>query len=366
MPSFTVEDLLNTFPPPVCDDNDAFTPSQKPWTSEYPIFPRQYVTPYPETHAGVDEFLGPGDNPSAADFLGLATPAHRPNPIKQHILSEADVSRDFDQNIAPGTALAFSGPSAVTMVQGRLRPNGPELRQRSMMKPPTSTSARNIDWQFEMLHPDSRYITRAAIVGEMKKPRSLIIAEWVGEARPGAVTQLLMKEIRAYAHLYQCPQAFYYDSKYLLLIQFRALSADEIRSENCLIDICAIPRESLHQLQCTMQYGLYRLTWRGWVRLSATQSSTNHQDRLVASRVNLRSSHGMVRRYEFYSGLPVWMGRDGSEDFSHPDYCNSRRDFRWTSQQDGVWAWYIHMDWIEDDTANCFVHSYWPPVQRLL
>lgn len=96
----------------------------------------------------------------------------------------------------------------------------------------------------------------------------------------------------------------------------------------------------LHPNQYTMQYGLYRLAWRGWVRLSATQSSTMHENQILPARTSLRSNQGWVRRYEFFSGLPVWMDSEGNQSFRHPDYPNAHRDFRWTSQQAGVWAWH--------------------------
>jgi hypothetical protein len=115
-----------------------------------------------------------------------------------------------------------------------------------------------------------------------------------------------------------------------------------------------------------MQYGLYRLAWRGWVRLSATQNSTMHENQILPARTSLRSNQGWVRRYEFFSGLPVWMDSEGNQSFRHPDYPNAHRDFRWTSQQAGVWAWYNGIHWIKDDTENCFIHSYSPLVQRPL
>lgn len=167
MAHYTINEVLQTFPPLITDENNSRTPTPKSWAKEYRSFPEGCVTFYPPTRQGIDQFLGPTAEPSAADSLRLAMPAHLPNGIKQHILSEADVTRDFDQNIAPGTALAFSGFDSITMVNGQRMPNGPELRQRSM-KSVSLASAKNIDWQFEMLHPHSRSIVRCATGGEMK------------------------------------------------------------------------------------------------------------------------------------------------------------------------------------------------------
>ncbi|KAK4095890.1 hypothetical protein N658DRAFT_534396, partial [Parathielavia hyrcaniae] len=104
-----------------------------------------------------------------------------------------------------------------------------------------------------------------------------------------------------YANRYKCPQVFVFDSVHLVIVQFRAASRDLIRNENCIVDCCVIPREPVYFEQCTIQYALYRLAWRGWMRLSATLLDRNDTRQSLDVALN-----GIPRTYEWFSGRPVW------------------------------------------------------------
>jgi hypothetical protein len=143
----------------------------------------------------IDNFLGPGLNygnnydqqlPSEVDDIGLQYSAHPLNLTHQAILSEGDVTRDFDQNFEP-FRLAFS--------------YGPFLWPRSLCGPtgPTNTPV-TVDYQFTWpgLNP---LLERAAIIGEQKQPYVIIPSEWTPSQggwadNPGDMTKRLQREMR--------------------------------------------------------------------------------------------------------------------------------------------------------------------------
>lgn len=197
----TVRDLMNTFSPPSLDIDNEPTLSSKQWTRGFAEFERQYVRRWPPTTQAIDEFLGSAnDIPSSADFVGLQTAANHVNTLLQLISSEGDVTRDFDQNIDPPVALAFSGDSALTSPSpgSRPQPGAPKLWSRSLVGPTGSTtSTKTIDYQMTMSH-SVQSLELAAMIGEMKKPRVVKRSEWLFERPASSVTSRLQQELRAY------------------------------------------------------------------------------------------------------------------------------------------------------------------------
>jgi hypothetical protein len=96
-------------------------------------------------------------------------------------------------------------------------------------------------------------------------------------------------------------QVFVSNSVHLLILQFRAPNKDQIQSQECLVDCCIISREQLFPEQCTIQYALYRLAWRGWMRLSATLTGQSSTRRPLDVALD-----GVSRVYEWWSGRPAW------------------------------------------------------------
>lgn len=145
-----------------------------------------------------------------------------------------------------------------------------------------------VDYQLTWPGRGDHLLERAATIGEFKKPSAIEYDEWLGRYIPTPLTVALQKDIRGYvikssfslqsgayqqkryAYHYDCPQVFIYDSIYLVIVQFKALNREEIKHPQCSIDCWVIPRQLLKRHQCTIQYGLYQLAWRGWMRLSAT------------------------------------------------------------------------------------------------
>jgi hypothetical protein len=184
------------------------TPSRKEWTTGFQPFDQDYVQAwYPDVRE-LDKFLGASGAPSGAEFVGLATPAHTPNDIIQLILSEGDVTRDFDQSIASAFSLAFTGQSATTIPGPGLRAESgaPSLWQRSLVSSPGSHPDPNhnpkiVDYQMIMCHQQPS-LERPAMIGELKKPRSIRRDEWLFKARKSSMTVRLQRELRAYAVSY--------------------------------------------------------------------------------------------------------------------------------------------------------------------
>lgn len=113
--------------------------------------------------------------------------------------------------------------------------------------------------------------------------------------------------------------------KTLVIVQFRALSLEHIAAEDCPIDICVIPRRMDPHLpdQCTMQYALYRFAWRGWICLCVTLDSKERRpEELMCVRKSLLSLSGLTRKYEYFSGRPVWVDTRGRQYPNHPNGCH--------------------------------------------
>lgn len=157
-----------------------------------------------------------------------------------------------------------------------------------------------------------------------------------------------------YAAEYRCPQVFLFDSNTLVIAQFKARNPDEIESGDCPIDCCVIPREDDGTVAdlVTMQYALYRLAWRGWIRLCASlEVRQNSSGDLVRTKIHL-SFDGYTRKYKYYSGRPFWVDEYGRpHGHQHPN--GFYREFVHTNNRgkiEGFWRWTSgHFD-----TLNCF------------
>lgn len=199
--SVTVFDLMREPSlPPLIVDNE-LTVTAKPWTREYHDFLESDVTNWPPTFDAIDKFLGHhNDGPSSADYIGLQTSAHMLNMFKHEVESEADATMDFNHLMVPCLAKAFSGASALT-AQGRhsaVLPGAPLLWPRSQVGPTGSiTSPMMVDYQMTMLH-SGRELELAAMIGEMKRPRTIRGREWGSRGPVSAATTKLQRELRGY------------------------------------------------------------------------------------------------------------------------------------------------------------------------
>ncbi|KAK4642585.1 hypothetical protein QC761_0086040 [Podospora bellae-mahoneyi] len=318
------------FPEPEFSTDPQPNLSRKGWTDHFEPITRRSV--YQPTKESIDGFLGPGLDTehralSEIDDAGLRNPVHSLNSASESILSEGDVDRDFYQYFEPGFRFAFTGR--------------PFFWPRSLAGPtgPTNTPV-TVDYQ--LTWPMQNNIERAAIIGEMKQPFVIKELEWTTGQAPSTLTQRLQREMRGYAYHYRCPQVFVFDSVHLLVVQFRARDREDIKSPGCPVDCCVIPRHPKYQDQCTIQYALYRLAWRGWMRLSAT----------LANGGSLPVSIGGINRvYEKWSGRPMWEVALGAYEFGQPN--GYRRQFI-RDQTGGFWVWVDNdRNILTYDTGNC-------------
>ncbi|KAF7877685.1 hypothetical protein EAF04_001356 [Stromatinia cepivora] len=155
---------------------------------------------------------------------------------------------------------------------------------------------------------------RCAAIGELKRPGIISIEQWQNPY-PGADANILGKEIRMYAHQYKCPQTFYFDGNYLLVMRFEADSVDDICEENCVADWFFLGKESLD-----IPYWIDRLIAEGLERLRAE----------LAGRVVL---DGYERMFRFYDGKPFWLN-GGDVYWDHPGGYTRRFI-------GGEWWWYL-------------------------
>lgn len=79
------------------------------------------------------------------------------------------------------------------------------------------------------------------------------------------------------------------------MVQFHAKDREGIKSNDCTIDVWCLPRSSADPNLCAVRYGLYRLVWRGWMRLIATKAENP-----------VVPLGGFAREFEYWSGRPFW------------------------------------------------------------
>ena len=130
---------------------------------------------------------------------------------------------------------------------------------------------------------------------------------------------------------------FVYDGFNLLILQFKASSRNDIKEANCRVDCCILPRSSAVPGVCNARYGLYRLVWRGWMRLAA-----------VASQHIPVSLNGWEREFRYWSGRPTWINEINRrvKELDHPD--GYRRIFDTANR---AWYW-AHLNGAPVQDAN--------------
>lgn len=193
--------MLTYSRPPMDIDNDRTT-SRKTWTEIYPSFQSDYVRVCSPKTQQIMATFGPGSSTSDADFVGLRTTVYPLNVFPQLVSSEGDVTRDFDQSIIAPVTLAFSGKHSSSIARSDPRqviPIAPALWSRSIVG--NSSTSKVVDYQATMSHSQSS-LEAAAVIGEMKKPRSIQRGEWLLSHPVSGVTDRLQSELRAYVHMF--------------------------------------------------------------------------------------------------------------------------------------------------------------------
>ncbi|KAL2160783.1 hypothetical protein VTH06DRAFT_980 [Thermothelomyces fergusii] len=223
------------------------------------------------TYAAFEPALQPLDED---DVLRLASPAVPPNKRSWRLETEADCELMFHTEISNIVMAAWTQYCQVT--------------QSSHIKPPTGNVAEEVDATYSIRLNRSR---KVIAIGEMKRN---IIAEsaWASGNVLNVETQVrLSKELRGYAHKYQCPQVFCFDGKTLLLLQFRADTLDHICDPHCAVDCWVLPMKSS---AVPLRYALYRLLLQGFRRLQG----------MYAWPLTVGGLTPIGRR--FYDSVPLW------------------------------------------------------------
>ncbi|KAL8346184.1 hypothetical protein RB598_000199 [Gaeumannomyces tritici] len=179
------------------------------------------------------------------------------------------------------------------------------------------------------------------VIGEFK--RNLIDGAKWREGRPHAS---LSQELRGYAAKYECPQIFCFDGETLLLLQFRADTAQDMRAEKCKVDCWVIPRLNSDG-GCTLREGLHRLLVQGFRRCQAL------------SAVPGLSVHNVSPQYrEFFSGRPVFADTSNNNNSGRLTYDHPRNDgvhhnfYREVDERDGSVYWCYNGSACQDEGGN--------------
>ncbi|APA13349.1 hypothetical protein SS1G_08066 [Sclerotinia sclerotiorum 1980 UF-70] len=304
-----VSDLLLENPPRALYSRLASAPSlsKKAWTDAY--HPISNPTVHLATLNGVNGFLALDQyqadsiySTDGSDIDRLDKSAYRLNYLDRvDIQTEGDVERDFYQNFALPVSLAWQKEG--------------HFLQRSLSGPPGPTNSnKTVDHLYSWQVGGRGGNERCQVIGEMKQWGVVIVDEWYGVKEKKDITTRLGKEIRAYASEYKCPQVFVYDGIHLLIVQFKAKDANQIKSADCPVDCCILARAPEDAQQCAARYALYRLVWRGWIRMTGEWS--------VEIPVSL---DGWDRKFRFWSGRPYWeQGR--IKEMIHPNGYQRRFD----------------------------------------
>ncbi|KAL2255464.1 hypothetical protein VTK26DRAFT_3346 [Humicola hyalothermophila] len=171
----------------------------------------------------------------------------------------------------------------------------PEVMQTSHTKPPRVES---IPEEVGSTHSVKFGGVRTVLaIGEMKRNLIDVRAWQRGDISNKSAQKELSQELRGYADKYQCPpQVFCFDGSALLLLQFRAINAEDIREPDCAVDCWVLPRASSN---IPLRYALYVLLAQGFRRYQG------------ACAAQALSVGGLTPRFRlFYNGLPVWRAED--------------------------------------------------------
>ncbi|KAH6976633.1 hypothetical protein EDB80DRAFT_739934 [Ilyonectria destructans] len=277
----TVASLISQHPTNPVKDTYKQSDSSKSWAKSYPPISRLRVHTSVQGPDSVvanfdDAFLGEYDDES----LRLNEPGYPPNYRKWRLDSEADGIQWFHTEISNIVLSAFA--------------SYPNVLQASHEKALSETRTdQTVDVSYSISHGKERMLLA---IGEFK--RGLLRRDqWQSGKIEAAQQSTLSRELRGYAHKYDCPQIFCFDNYSFLMLQFRARDKHDIKDAKCEVDCWIFPRENFHG--SPLRYALYRLLVQGFRRC---QGSRPMDVSLYAVRPSRR---------EFYTGRPLWKLEDG-------------------------------------------------------
>lgn len=255
-----------------------------------------------------------------ADFNSAFLPLYSDETKRMDLPAQATNQRRWRlETEADMTACWMTEVSNIVLAAWSLHPPIVQTCQTNPLR--TASIPQNVDLTYAMYIGSSRI---AAVIGEAK--RNLIKPEQGRNKRLSEPQQKLAKELRgfvdkscfavlcvvsagdslrhdsSYADKYECPQVLCWDGQCLLMLQFRAAKAEDVREENCPVDCWVLPRDGTGY---TLRYALYRFIVQGVGRCVGL-----HAGDVTVGGV---TSNGR----EYFTGLPFWPTASGPST-THP------------------------------------------------
>ncbi|KAI8710576.1 hypothetical protein NCS52_01557900 [Fusarium sp. LHS14.1] len=281
----TLASLIGQHPTNPIKDTYKQSDSSKPWAKSYPPISRLKVHTSvrgPDSVvANFDAFLDEYDDES----LRLGESGYPSNHRKWRLDTEADGIQWFHTEISNIVLGAFA--------------NYPTVLQASHEKALSDTRTdQTVDISYSVSQGKERM---PLIIGEFK--RGLLRRDqWQSGKIEAAQQSVLSRELRGYAHKYNCPHIFCFDNYSFLMLQFRARDKHDIKDAKCEVDCWIFPRQNSQGTP--LRYALYRLLVQGFRRCQGLRA-------LDVSLYSVRPS-----RRNFYNGQPAWKLEDGKSHVS--------------------------------------------------
>ncbi|AEO63323.1 uncharacterized protein THITE_2108411 [Thermothielavioides terrestris NRRL 8126] len=259
--------------------------------------------------------------PLADDDFRVAKHAFPPNERRWRLETEEDCGVWFHTEVSNIVLPAWN--------------DRPAVLQTCQSKPASTTKSikENVDMIYALA--DSHLQKRPLVIGEWK--RNIIRSKaWLAGNIGTAGTQVnLSRELRGYAVKYSCPHVFCFDGQYLLLLQFRAATKEDLKRQDCEVDCWVIPRINTAE-GCTLRYAFYRFLAQGFRRCQGLSGGR--------TPVNGFAPHSR----EWFSGIPIFQDEHGVLTYTHPQNTDEHAFYRELNVEDGSFYWCYNGDYLLD------------------
>ncbi|SPQ21176.1 a505a8da-e047-4946-99ab-bbf81f681c51 [Thermothielavioides terrestris] len=242
--------------------------------------------------------------PLADDDFRVAKHAFPPNERRWRLETEEDCGVWFHTEVSNIVLPAWN--------------DRPAVLQTCQSKPASTTKSikENVDMIYALA--DSHLQKRPLVIGEWK--RNIIRSKaWLAGNIGTAGTQVnLSRELLKYS----CPHVFCFDGQYLLLLQFRAATKEDLKRQDCEVDCWVIPRINTAE-GCTLRYAFYRFLAQGFRRCQGLSGGR--------TPVNGFAPHSR----EWFSGIPIFQDEHGVLTYTHPQNTDEHAFYRELNVEDG-------------------------------
>ncbi|POR33875.1 Uncharacterized protein TPAR_05929 [Tolypocladium paradoxum] len=312
----TVGYLLSQHPTNPVDDPRYETDTKKGWAKRFEPISRVKVHTSVQDGIVLADFDSALGREQADDTVRQQLGAYPPNYRHWRLETESDAKNWFHHEI-----------SSVVLAAWAQHPN---VIQQSEAKAFSDSTIAEVADDAYTIKPASQMRT-PLVIGEFK--RGLIQPpQWQRGDIDTSRQLTLSRELRGYAHKYECPQIFCFDGRTLLMLQFRARKLKHVAEADCEVDCWVIPREN--EGGCTLRYALYRLLVQGLRRC---------QGKLALSNVTLYGQSPKFR--QFYSGEPIW-------DVEGKLYRQPWDCYRVIDPSNGAFYWMCREEEVQDQDGN--------------